>query len=196
MVARKRQNVTPLTSKSTASAAPVDKSTDDTPPPVLKSIRRGIVPASTLDPSKKLDYTERFRPHGLTLRLHESSLARLCYWRLELPDGSWSVTTGFDVDLDRALAQLEAGCAPHRIDLTFHAAPEPARANHYGAHFCVMCGESGGLPCPKMVDLGVRAKIAFAFPVNDARFVPKHVHPGRCRARLKQLGEAFKARGT
>lgn len=145
-------------------------------------------PTQAVDPSKLKHYQELFKKFGITITVHEHSLARFTHWRMEQPLVGWSLTTGFDIDLDRALQQLEKRVPPERIDLTFHAKPTPtARTSGLtDGPRCVICGEFGGLPCPAMVKEALTTRFVLAVPLDSPDVTQhKHVHPGRCRKRLR-----------
>lgn len=147
----------------------------------------------TVDPAKHLLYKNAFVKYGLQLTLHENTMTRLTHWRLTNANEGFSLTTGFDVDLDRVLAQLEKGTPLLQLDLSFHAAPSVAKSTSYstdpltGGPFCVMCGEPGGLPSPNMVGGAKLLGLRLHFPEGDARLSPARLHPGHCRKRLRKL---------
>jgi hypothetical protein len=135
-------------------------------------------------------YKARAKLLGLTIELTNKHNPRTIGWRLLDPNTDSVLATAFDVDIERTFAQMEE----RKITLEFvdllHASPvAPIRSapnNLTGGPFCVICDTPGGLPCPSMVKTALKIGIKLAYPPGDARLVPNHVHPGRCRKRLRQ----------
>jgi hypothetical protein len=148
-------------------------------------------PVLAVDTAKLPMFKARFRAHGLTLVLHEHSNTRMSFWHIHNADNSWSLTTGFDIDLERALTQLADGRPLQQVDISFHAAPVArttgSPATLTGGPFCAMCGEPATLPCPNMVGRAKLLGIRLFFPADDARLGAARLHPGRCRKRLNDL---------
>lgn len=149
----------------------------------------------TLTPSKKKQYADQFAVHGVYLSLDDNP--RSPAWRLINTAKTWGTSTTFDVDLDRLLAQLDAGRTFPQLDLTFHAAPVVKSTgnpgNLTGGPFCMMCGEPGGLPSPNMAGAAKLLGIRLFFEQGDARLGPARLHPGHCRKRLRKLLDTAKA---
>jgi hypothetical protein len=146
---------------------------------------------ATTNELRLAEFRARFKSHALSVDFVRSSNIRLCAWRVLSADCSIVRTYGFDSDLDSILKQLDAGI-PFESATTIPnngAASGPVKSstgNLTGGPFCVVCDVAGGLPCPSMVRQALDCGIKLAYPPGDARLVPNHVHPGRCRKRLKQ----------
>lgn len=195
-------------------AAAVDHKTvddSDAPTPLRIQRKRDLTAGeiATVNVSNKKDFQKRFRVYKLDVELHQSSLSRLTYWRVFDPATGTVRTCGFDVDMERLLAQLEAGKSFERIDLykgtRFVSSSPSSTSGPVGtrlsderlvrcAALCVICGEPGGLPCPAMVKEALTTRFVLAVPLDSpAVAVHKHVHPGRCRKRLRAHLDAARA---
>lgn len=146
---------------------------------------------STLDIHKEKGYRVALAAHGVTLKLFQLTNRKYNYWRMEDDPSGAVITTGFDVDIDRALEQLNRGIRLEFVDLySCMPSPEAQKANTSAGGgtgpFCVVCDTLGGLPCPNMVIDARRLNVRLAFAYDDPRIGPAYVHPGRCRKRLRQ----------
>ena len=148
--------------------------------------------APPVDLNNKKAFTARFKKLGLAIELKNEHNMRIAFWRLVDKATESTYTAGFDSDVRAVLDRMEerglslqAAC----VDLLAPRDPGPVRSssggNLTGGPFCVVCDTAGGLPCPAMVRDALRLGIKLAYPPGDARLVPNHVHPGRCRKRLK-----------
>lgn len=167
--------------------ATVDKSTDVLDAP-LKIGRRTEGLGLTVNGERVREFERAFEKYGCTVTLFELTNKRMSYWRVEDTTSGAQICTGFDVDLERALRDLKRGLRLEFIDLlTVEGAQlKKSDASGAGGPFCVICDSAGGLPCPKMVTRAKQLNIKLAFPYTDVRIGPAHVHPGRCRTRLRQ----------
>lgn len=179
----------------------VDKSTtadDDRPDPPLKIARRDGGMGLTINANRKKEFERAFAKHGCTATLFELTNKRMSYWRVEDNKSGAQLSSGFDIDLDRALRDLGRGLRLEFIDLLTveGQALTKSDASGAGGPFCVVCDTAGGLPCPTMVTQALKFGIKLAFPANDVRIGPAHVHPGRCRKRLRQWLDAATQSGA
>lgn len=149
---------------------------------------RFAVPST--DVSKLPEFVARARPLKLSISLHNEKLgARHAYWRIADNETHAVVTTGFDVDVEAAFKQCEMGIRLGFVSLYSQSTasrPDGTGRSPTGGPSCVVCDAPGGLPCPAMVKQALASGIKLAYPPGDARLVPNHVHPGRCRKRLRQ----------
>lgn len=176
---------------------------DDTPTPLRVQRKRDLTAGevATIDASRKKDYEKRFKVYGLGVELHESSLAKLTYWRVFDTVLGTVRTCGFDVDMDRLLTRLAEGKSFDRIDLfkgtrfpVSTKGPADTQTNAAAdAPLCVICGTPGGLPCPSMVAGALSSGFKLAVPAGHPALATKHVHPGRCRKRLREHLDAADA---
>lgn len=164
----------------------------DTPPPPRKYGARPVVATSPIDPLREREFRDIGKSFGLTVQLKNSHNLRFAYWRIEdpAPEGR-GLVTGFDSDVERLFGSLKLGkgwptlsaLRPPNVLQRSSTAPN----NLTGGPFCVVCDTPGGLPCPSMVKTALGAGIKLAYPEGDVRLAPCHVHPGRCRKRLRHL---------
>lgn len=145
------------------------------------------------DVARERDFKDRCKRLGITVALHNKHNLRIAYWRLFDPKTDAQLTTGFDATVERTLDQMEKCGIPLDAVELFAGSTKPSRShpgNLTGGPFCVVCDIPGGLPCPAMVKQALAKDIKLAYPPGDARLVPNHVHPGRCRKRLRQWLDA------
>lgn len=169
--------------------------------------RQRIDYAATLNPERLKEFVAAFKQYACTAQLFQLTIQRYNYWKVEDPLSGATLTTGFDCDMDRALAQLASGLKLEFVDvLQVHperqsrspgrSGPSSTSNSNAGGPFCVVCDVAGGLPCPNLVTAARRLDIKLAFPYTDVRIGPAHVHPGRCRKRIKQWIESTEASNT
>lgn len=156
------------------------------------SLKRAKQSAPPVDQVNVKPFTARCKKAGIAIELKNTHNMRIAFWRLVDNATGYTTTCGFDSDVlgilqrveERGLS-LQAAC----VDLLAPRDPGPVRSssagNLTGGPFCVVCDTAGGLPCPAMVRNALKLGIKLAYPPGDARLVPNHVHPGRCRKRLK-----------
>jgi hypothetical protein len=163
-------------------------------PKVRKHVRVSTPPinADSLKP-----FAVRCKKLGIMIELKNTHNLRIAFWRLVDPSTFYTFTAGFDADVAAVLARMEHEGRDLRgaaADLFAPRGSGPVRSssqgNLTGGPFCVVCDVAGGLPCPSMVKTALSMGIKLAYPPGDARLVPNHVHPGRCRKRLRQLLDA------
>lgn len=142
--------------------------------------------------------------HGIELQAMGTT--RTASWRLFQPSTEEVLPLGFDADVQRVIEQLEAGTATtlhtvkfpgmrqgsRRIEGDGLGPQVETRANN--ADFrCRVCGCPGGLPCPMMVRQGTAGGFAWARNLEPVDIERAFIHPGRCRARVRQFLGALKA---
>lgn len=148
--------------------------------------------APPVDQNNVKPFAARCKKHGIAIELKNVHNLRIAFWRLVDNATEYTTTCGFDSDVLGILARIEergltlqAAC----VDLLKPRDPGPVRSssggNLTGGPFCVVCDTAGGLPCPAMVANALKLGIKLAYPPGDARLAANHVHPGRCRKRLK-----------
>ncbi len=148
--------------------------------------------APPVDQANVKPFTARCKKAGIAIELKNTHNMRIAFWQLVDKATGYTTTCGFDTDVRGILTRIEerglslqAACT----DLLAPRDPGPVRSssagNLTGGPFCVVCDTAGGLPCPAMVRDALKLGIKLAYPPGDARLVPNHVHPGRCRKRLK-----------
>lgn len=146
-----------------------------------------------VDLVNKRVFAARCKAHGVTIDLKNEHNTRIAFWRLTDKATGFEYSAGFDADVLALLKRMEErGLSLQGAAADLHAPRDlgPVRSssapgNLTGGPFCVVCDCAGGLPCPAMVRDALRLGIKLAYPPGDARLVPNHVHPGRCRKRLK-----------
>lgn len=145
---------------------------------------------STCDPNREREFAALLKPHHCTLKLSRTSYWP--YWTVEDKAGDRR-STGFDCDIPRIAQFLANGVPLSSIDLYDFGGKTQVRtetrSKSANAGICAVCGEPGGLPCPKMVALAQSFKIRLE-GLEKSPDDNTHVHPGRCRARLKMWIEA------
>lgn len=149
--------------------------------------------APPVDQVNKRIFTARCKALGIEIDLKNEHNMRIAFWRLVDNATGFSYSAGFDADVLALLKRIEErGLTLQGAAADLHAPRDlgPIRSssapgNLTGGPFCVVCDCAGGLPCPAMVRDALRLGIKLAYPPGDARLVPNHVHPGRCRKRLK-----------
>lgn len=158
----------------------------------------------TIDGTRKFEFVDRLKPYRIAILFHDSSSARLRYWRLiaEAADDGWMLTTGFDLDVEKVIKQLDAGIPLRDVTVLFHNGPRPRTVDQStraspdsltGGPWCVVCGQSGGLPCPNLVGAALDVDVRLFFLPGDARLAVAHVHPGHCRQKIKALTQIAKS---
>lgn len=148
-----------------------------------------------IDINNKKQLAARLKQHGVEIELKNEHNMRIAFWQLVDKATGYTTTMGFDSDVLFVLDRLEQKGLTLKPGLQavcserFAPAAGPVRSssagNLTGGPFCVVCDTAGGLPCPAMVRNALKLGIKLAYPPGDARLVPNHVHPGRCRKRLK-----------
>lgn len=195
---KKRVDITPVPHHEPAAIArAVD---DDTPDPPLQIKRRTDGAAIiTAHQEREREFATALKKHGCTIRFFNVAGGRMSYWRVEDERDGAVMSTGFDIDVERALVQLEAGVRLEFVDLFTAGPPQALKKSDpsgVGGPFCVVCDTAGGLPCPSMVRDALRYGVRLAFPEGDKRLGPAHVHPGRCRKRLRGWLDAHEVKTT
>lgn len=155
-----------------------------------RAIRKMAIVSRSLDPARLTEFQALLKPHRCTIELITNEWWPA--WRVESKDGERR-STGFDVDIPRIADFLAKGVPLGGIDLHDFGAREQVRTSTKARDtsvLCTVCGEPGGLPCPKM---HAQAK-KFRITIIDTPGT--NVHPGRCRARLKGWITAADAAAT
>lgn len=133
------------------------------------------------------------------LELAATGSVRHAGWRVFQPSTGQSFPTAFDQDVQRIIDHFAEGkpggdlhdvyhpgdAGKHnRVLGDGHGPQVETRANN--ADFrCMVCGCPGGLPCPSMVASGTGRGFSWAKNLEQKDWERKHIHPGRCRARLR-----------
>lgn len=156
--------------------------------PSLQFAKRGNDAAPSIDVAQLPRFRGCLAHHGVSIELNGAGNARNFSWMLTHRKTNTSLGCSFDADIERVLTRLAAGESfPQIAAMTFAASTV---AHHFdpltGGPFCVVCAMPGGLPCPAMVRQAQTTGIKLAYPEGDARLVPNHVHPGKCRANLRK----------
>jgi hypothetical protein len=156
------------------------------------SMKRAKQAAPPIDLANQKPMTARCKKLGIELQLKNEHNLRIAHWRLVDKATEYTSSLGFDTDVLGVLDRMESrglSLQAAVADLLAPRDPGPVRSSSLGSltggPFCVVCDTAGGLPCPAMVRDALKLGIKLAYPPGDARLVPNHVHPGRCRKRLK-----------